>query len=246
MSDDLLTTGASETGWTPARTLTYEEWAQMGATLQTIHRLTPMWLGDWLNYGERAYGETYTDALLFTDHSLESLKQYKWVMGSVAPGARRPGLTFTHYRIVAKLPPAEQSQWLDAAIQFGLRTKELAEAIDKDKQITMTTTTVHSKPAMSKTTTPPPAALGQWTEVNHQAPAATPPTISAALRRAKVWSAWLLLHSTQEHAPIFTLDSIDEIDNFFGQTIDALLQGTGLESYDIYSKWPDNVVIHGL
>lgn len=231
MSDDLLTTGATETGWLPPRELTYQEWAQMGATLQTIHRLTPMWLGDWLNYGERAYGETYTEALLFTDHSLESLKQYKWVMGSVAPAARRPGLTFTHYRIVAKLPPAEQIEWLDAAIQFGLRTKELADAIGKDKQITMTpaptTTTVLPRPA---TTGLPPA----------------PPAISAALRRAKVWSAWLLLHSPQDNMPIFPAESMDEIDNFYGQIIDALLQGTGLESYEIYSKWNDNIVIHGL
>lgn len=242
MSDDLLTTGATETGWVPARELSYEEWTQLGNTLQTIHRLTPMWLGDWLNYGERKYGETYTEALLFTDHSLESLKQYKWVMGAVPPAARRAGLTFTHYRIVARLPVAEQIAWLDQAARQQLGTKQLADKIaGKDRQmIDTTTTTIQPTPATTGLPPAPPAPRGQGV-----APT-PPPPMSAAERLARVWSAWLILHSTPDVAPVFPANVLDEVDRFFGQTIDGLLAGTGLESWEIYKRWDHNVAIHGL
>ena len=40
----------------------YAEWEQCGAVLRQIDGAVQWWLGDWLNYGEHAYGEQYSQA----------------------------------------------------------------------------------------------------------------------------------------------------------------------------------------
>ena len=47
-------TGLVVTGSPP-----YEEWERCGAVLHQIDGAVQWWLGDWLNYGEHAYGEKY-------------------------------------------------------------------------------------------------------------------------------------------------------------------------------------------
>jgi hypothetical protein len=46
------------------------------------------WLGDWLNFGERKYGETYSQAIDTTGHSYQALANAKW--GGRMPRNPRP------------------------------------------------------------------------------------------------------------------------------------------------------------
>lgn len=146
MSEQLLTAGATERGWVAPAQMTYDEWRTIGATMQQLSRYIPMWLGDWLNEGERRYGETYTEAILFTDRSIEQLQQYKWVMGKVPISVRQDNLTFTHYRLVAKLPEDEQAHWLAIAHKNELSTEELRQLIQPAMTPSTPKPTAHSTP----------------------------------------------------------------------------------------------------
>lgn len=119
----------TETSWQPAAALTFDEWMQVGRTLQTIGGAINWWVGDWLNYGEQRYGETYTQAIEATGWGLEHLKQCKWVAGRVEKCTRVHDLSYTHHRHVAHLTAAEQASWLAHAQAEGWRSGELKAAL---------------------------------------------------------------------------------------------------------------------
>lgn len=119
----------TETSWQPAAALTFDEWMQVGRTLQTIGGAINWWVGDWLNYGEGRYGEMYTQAIEATGWGLEHLKQCKWVAGRVEKCTRVHDLSYTHHRHVAHLSTEEQSFWLTFAQAEGWRSGELKTAI---------------------------------------------------------------------------------------------------------------------
>ena len=75
------------------------------------------WLGDWLNEGEKRYGETYSQAIEVTGHKLENLKQCAWVSGRVKSCTRVHDLTWTHHRHVAHLDEQAQQALLQAAVE---------------------------------------------------------------------------------------------------------------------------------
>jgi hypothetical protein len=123
------------TGWVPPTEMTYEQWETQGIIFQELQECLPFVLGDWLNAGEKRYGETYTQALLRSDKSLETLQQYKWVMGAIPPERRYPngsGITYTHHRHVAKkeLSPAEQDWWLKQAHDNEWTSARLKQELD--------------------------------------------------------------------------------------------------------------------
>src|ERR1039457_2825142 len=41
----------------------FDEWAQCGTLLRRMKGAVQFWIGDWLNFGEHAYGEKYSQAL---------------------------------------------------------------------------------------------------------------------------------------------------------------------------------------
>lgn len=109
----------------------YEIWAAYGQGMQRIHGSMPFILGDWLNYGERVYGETYMQAVEATGMKAQTLMNYKWVASRVPISLRRENLTWTHHSLVARLPLEEQSLWLDAASKEDWPTAELRSRIKK-------------------------------------------------------------------------------------------------------------------
>ncbi len=64
---DALPGKLSRVGWRLAQSMTFEEWIQIGETLRTIKRSLLWWIGDWLNFGERKWGEMYAQALETTN-----------------------------------------------------------------------------------------------------------------------------------------------------------------------------------
>jgi len=109
--------------------LTWDEWIKVGRSLSGYLRSVHWWIGDWLNYGERRYGERYSQALSETGFSYDTLAQDKWVASRFPPEARRPVLSFSHHREVAKLPEPERHAWLEAAERRGLTSRELHEVV---------------------------------------------------------------------------------------------------------------------
>lgn len=105
----------TRTGWIPPENieLTFDKWQAIGQQLQLmVHSI--MWnIGDWLNYGERIYGEIYTQALEETDYAYQTLADEKWIASRIEFSRRRENLSFSHHKEVAALDPADQDTLLD-------------------------------------------------------------------------------------------------------------------------------------
>lgn len=104
-------------------------WAAIGSWLGGISGAVKWWIGDWLAFGEGAWGERYAQAAEATGLDIGTLQNYAYVCRQVLPSRRRPELSFTSHLKVAKLNPPEQKAWLDHAIKHNLRSKELEAAI---------------------------------------------------------------------------------------------------------------------
>ncbi len=97
--------------------LTYAEWESVGLRLQGADDSLKWWIGDWLAYGERKYGETYAAAIEKTGYGVERLRQYKWVAERVPPENRYSGngFSWSKHRAVGALDTLAQPKLLDDA-----------------------------------------------------------------------------------------------------------------------------------
>ena len=114
----------------------YAEWMEYGQMLHAVNQHLQMVIGDWLNYGEKRYGETYTQATaMWPELQQGTLANWKYVAGSVKSSLRSEDLHFSHYAVVAPLPPAEQRQWLKRAKAEKLTSRELRKIITGKAEI---------------------------------------------------------------------------------------------------------------
>ena len=120
---------ASRVGLVIADDVPYALWEAYGAGIQGISGAMPWILGDWLNYGERIYGETYAQAVESTGMKVQLLMNYKSVARRVPISCRKENLTWTHHEIVSRLDPSEQERWLSQAEAEEWSSKELREAL---------------------------------------------------------------------------------------------------------------------
>src|SRR5207302_3471319 len=107
-----------ETGIDFCDELTFDEWEQLGARLSRVGKCIGLIIGDWINYGEKRYGQTYVEALKRTGFDYGTLRDFAYVARSVALSCRHDNLGFEHHKVVAKLPPEDQRQWLNAAQKY--------------------------------------------------------------------------------------------------------------------------------
>lgn len=111
----------SATGLAITGSPTFEEFDQLGQYLRRVHTGYQWWWGDWLNYGEGAYGERFSQALEATDWEESTLRQYSWVAKNVQQENRLIGVPFGHYvNGLASLEPAEQKVWAERIIAEDL------------------------------------------------------------------------------------------------------------------------------
>jgi hypothetical protein len=109
--------------------LTFSAWQAIGERLRQVRAGSMFWTGDWLNYGERRYGEMYAQALEATDWDYETLRAAKWVAEKVESVRRRTDLSWSHHREVASLTPAKQDKFLDEAVTKNWSRAELRAAV---------------------------------------------------------------------------------------------------------------------
>ena len=123
---ELLETGFTQTAWKPpVDEMSFEQWQNLGATLQQIYASLPWWIGDWLNYGEWAWGEAYAQAVEITGMSVDRLNNYKWIANKIDVAQRRDDLSWSHHRAVAAFDPELQADWLERASVNGWSVNEL-------------------------------------------------------------------------------------------------------------------------
>lgn len=109
--------------------VSYEAWELAGKMLRFIDKGRAWWIGDWLNYGERNYGEMYSQALDETDYDYSTLRIAKHVSNNVKLLRRRNNLSWSHHREVAQLDPKDQDRLLKKAEDGGWTRQELRTEI---------------------------------------------------------------------------------------------------------------------
>lgn len=124
----------SRCGLSSAGKPSFDDWRQVGQWLQFAGGAVHWWIGDWLNYGERAYGEKYSEALDMTGFDYQTVANDKYVAGQVEFSRRRENLSFAHHAEVAALSPKQQDRLLDRAEKNGWTRAELRSAT-KEKAI---------------------------------------------------------------------------------------------------------------
>lgn len=110
-----------EDGITLPPDLTFEQWRETLDSAEWLERASPWILADVLVYGEQRFHEDHSDALPTYEedpggHRQAKMKQAVWMGRRFPPNTRVPGLTYSHHRAVADLPPLEATRLLyDAA-----------------------------------------------------------------------------------------------------------------------------------
>jgi N6-adenosine-specific RNA methylase IME4 len=130
---EIVTQGmsSSATGLTLDPNTPYEQWENIGEQLNQIEGAIQWWIGDWLNFGERKYGEMYAQAV--SESEVSTWQNYKYTSNAVESARRRELLSWSHHREVASLPPDEQEYWLEKAETEGMTRNELRHAIKRKK-----------------------------------------------------------------------------------------------------------------
>jgi hypothetical protein len=105
--------------------LPFEAWLNVGAQLAAVAASSAWCLGDWLIYGQAAYGSRYRDAIQRTGLDYQTLRNYAWVARRFELSRRRDTLSIGHHAEVAALPAPEQDFWLRKAEEFGWSTMRL-------------------------------------------------------------------------------------------------------------------------
>ena len=105
------------------------EWERIGSRLRDLHRGIMWWVGDWMNHGERAYGEKYSQAIESTGYDYGTVSNAAWVANRIESSRRHESLAFSHHQAVAPLPPGDQDTMLAKAAQKGWKRDELREAV---------------------------------------------------------------------------------------------------------------------
>lgn len=111
----------------------FNDWLKCGEFLKNTNGAVHFWIGDWLRYGEKTYGETYTQAIDETGYEYSTLSNDKWVASKVGSSLRKENLSFGHHMAVADLSPEEQSEMLEMAERDQLTLNDFKKEVRKYK-----------------------------------------------------------------------------------------------------------------
>jgi hypothetical protein len=109
--------------------LPYSQFEALCTLLGRMHEAVRFAIGDAIILGEKLYGEKAYQAFESLNISEKGRWEYMRVSLRVPRSSRRAGLSWSHHRAVASLPPPEQKKWLKAAHDQGLSHASLRDAL---------------------------------------------------------------------------------------------------------------------
>jgi len=118
--------------------LSYDNYESIGAMLGALHQAAGFLVGDWLLFGEGAFGERYAQAAMLLGLSPQTCANYQSIAKRVPPGRRHAGVSFSIHGEVASLEPSEQERWLEIAAREHLTKQEMRDRLRPPKEITAT------------------------------------------------------------------------------------------------------------
>ena len=125
----------TKTGLKFSESLAFEEWQEIGKQLQRIHGSIQWWIGDWLNFGERKYGEMYAQAIEETGLDYSTLTTYKSVAGAFESCPRGQNLSWSAHRELASVPEEKRAGLLEKADNEKLTSREVKELVKEIKKL---------------------------------------------------------------------------------------------------------------
>jgi hypothetical protein len=108
-----------------------EDWMVVGHVLKYAAEGIQFWIGDWMAYGGKKYGESMWQAL---DAKDQTLANWAWTARAVHPSRRREELPYSHHSEVAGLPADEQVEVLAEAVENNYTVKETREKVKEKKE----------------------------------------------------------------------------------------------------------------
>jgi hypothetical protein len=109
--------------------MSFDSWRELGSQVVLVANCSAWWLGDWLVYGEQAYGDRYEQAITDTSLGYKTLRNYAWVARKFPMSRRRDNLSFGHHAEVAALHDDEQDVWLGRAEHSNWSRNQLRERL---------------------------------------------------------------------------------------------------------------------
>jgi hypothetical protein len=109
--------------------LPFETYEMLGAYLGRMNRSCSWWIGDWLVFGEGAYGDKFAQAVTATGLAEQTLLNRAYVSRNVARSIRRASVPFSVHAEVAPLPPKDQKKWLERAEKHNWTRADLRAAM---------------------------------------------------------------------------------------------------------------------
>lgn len=122
----------TETSAVFTQQLDYKQWIEAGRKLCKAGACLNWWLGDWLLFGVKEYGDRVKVAESMSEEigfSYDQLRAAMLVSDSVKDAIRIATLSWSHHREVAAMKPKQQSEWLAKATVHGWSVSELRQAI---------------------------------------------------------------------------------------------------------------------
>jgi hypothetical protein len=127
--------------WSPTalvlpEALSQQEWVGIGRKLRTMEQSVMWWIGDWLAYGERKYGDI-SAAAETTGYSRGALYNAKYVATTFEPSSRDETLPWSLHKSAAGLPPEQRHEVLSVAAERGWSQRDLVAEIKRRKGATL-------------------------------------------------------------------------------------------------------------
>ncbi|MEP7292289.1 MAG: hypothetical protein ABI835_10920 [Chloroflexota bacterium] len=96
-----------------------QEWQDLGYRLKHIETSLSWVIGDWAYYANSIWKFSYETIAEHYGYETSTLMTYASIARNIPTLIRNQGLSFSHHRLVTKLPPEQQKMWLNAAVENG-------------------------------------------------------------------------------------------------------------------------------
>jgi hypothetical protein len=116
--------------------LDWEDYERLGVFLGSMNRACSWWVGDFILYGEKIYGELYAQIEEALGLAPQTLANRASVARHVPPNRRRAALPFGVHAEVAYLEPRDRDLWLDKAERGQWTRAKLREEMRAARGIT--------------------------------------------------------------------------------------------------------------
>ena len=118
-----------ELGLSINRQLSWDEADAVQYVLTRYTKNLSWYWGDYLNYIEKVWPETYTQLIPEDIGNSKTLANWKWVANRIPMSGRRKELSFSHHAEVAKYDPELRDEYLDMAIEGQWTITQMREEV---------------------------------------------------------------------------------------------------------------------